>query len=134
MNDDENKVDDIPVVPEPSRQALNSKQIEDYRIHRKQFIKWLKNIGKDPSHGEGYSDDTTRRTAYRVDRFYRWVWDREGGYTTQVTPEPECRTCGRPLSLKEETKTEEKQRVIERLAELEEKGVLEKLNKLEGQI
>jgi integrase len=46
----------------------------------------------------------------------------------------ECRTCGRPLSLKKKTEKREKQRVIERLAELEEKGVLEKLNKLEGQI
>ena len=42
----------------------------------------------------------------------------------------ECRNCGRPLSLKEKTKKEEKQRVIERLADLEEKGVLEKLDRL----
>lgn len=54
--------------------------------------------------------------------------------TENQSEHAECRTCGRPLSLKEETKTKEKQRVIERLAELEEKGVLEKLNKLEGQI
>lgn len=43
----------------------------------------------------------------------------------------ECRNCGRPLSLKEKTKKKEKQRVIERLADLEEKGVLEKLEDLE---
>lgn len=43
----------------------------------------------------------------------------------------ECRNCGRPLSLKDKTKTKEKQRVIERLADLEEKGVLEKLEDLE---
>jgi hypothetical protein len=46
----------------------------------------------------------------------------------------ECRNCGRPLSLKEKTKKEEKQCVIERLADLEEKGVLEKLSMLEEQI
>ncbi len=54
--------------------------------------------------------------------------------TENQSQHSECRTCGRPLSLKNETNREEKQRVVERLAELEEKGVLEKLNKLEGQI
>ncbi len=44
----------------------------------------------------------------------------------------ECRTCGRPLSLREESEKEEKQAVLERLSELEEKGVLDKLEKLEG--
>ncbi|PSP71742.1 integrase [Halobacteriales archaeon QH_9_66_26] len=43
----------------------------------------------------------------------------------------ECRTCGRPLSLKQKTEQTEKQRVIERLAELDENGVLEKLEQLE---
>jgi integrase len=44
----------------------------------------------------------------------------------------ECRTCGRILSLKQQKEKEEKQRVIERLAELDENGVLEKLERLEG--
>jgi hypothetical protein len=43
----------------------------------------------------------------------------------------ECRDCGRPLSLEEQSKKEDKQEVLERLAELEEKGVLEKLEQLE---
>jgi integrase len=43
----------------------------------------------------------------------------------------ECRNCGRPLSLEQETKKEEKQEVLERLAKLEDKGVLEKLESLE---
>jgi integrase len=51
--------------------------------------------------------------------------------TENQSSHSECRNCGRPLSLKKETKKEEKQRVIERLAELEEKGVLEKLEQLE---
>lgn len=85
--DDETTIDGIAVVPEPSQEFLNAKQIEDYRVHREQLIKWVKNVGKKPSHGEGYSHDTTRRTAYLVDQFYRWVWENEGGYTTRVTPE-----------------------------------------------
>jgi len=42
----------------------------------------------------------------------------------------ECRNCGRPLSLEEKTEKEEKQQVLERLAELEEKGVLDELEQL----
>jgi len=52
--------------------------------------------------------------------------------TENQSEHSECRNCGRPLSLKEKTKTEQKQRVIERLADLEEKGVLEKLEQLES--
>lgn len=44
----------------------------------------------------------------------------------------ECRRCGRPISLEQEKSKEEKQEVLERLAELEEKGVLEKLEELES--
>jgi len=44
----------------------------------------------------------------------------------------ECRNCGRPLSLEKEQSKEEKQEVLERLSELEENGVLEKLENLEG--
>jgi integrase len=44
----------------------------------------------------------------------------------------ECRTCGRPLTLEQQTQKEEKLRVVERLQELEENGVLEKLEQLEA--
>nr|WP_207890208.1 tyrosine-type recombinase/integrase [Natrarchaeobius chitinivorans] len=39
----------------------------------------------------------------------------------------ECRNCGRILSLKQEAEQKEKQRILERLRKLEEKGVLDKL-------
>jgi integrase len=42
----------------------------------------------------------------------------------------ECRQCGRPLSLEDESDKGEKQDVLERLTELEEKGVLDKLDQL----
>jgi hypothetical protein len=43
----------------------------------------------------------------------------------------ECRTCGRPLTLKEQSKQEEKLQVLERLEELEEReGLLKKLDQL----
>jgi hypothetical protein len=43
----------------------------------------------------------------------------------------ECRNCGRPLRLEEEQEKQEKKDVIERLSELEENGVLEKLEQLD---
>jgi len=45
----------------------------------------------------------------------------------------ECRNCGRPLNLEQGKSSQEKMEVIERLNELEENGVLEKLEDL-GQI
>ena len=43
----------------------------------------------------------------------------------------ECRQCGRPLSLRTQNKQEKDQRLLERLQELEQKGVLDKLDQLE---
>ncbi|MFA1610044.1 tyrosine-type recombinase/integrase [Halobellus rubicundus] len=43
----------------------------------------------------------------------------------------ECRSCGRPLNLREEKSREEKQDVLEKLSELEENGVLDKLERLD---
>jgi predicted amidophosphoribosyltransferase len=43
----------------------------------------------------------------------------------------ECRQCGRPLSLEQVAKQEEKLDAIERLQELEENGILDKLEDIE---
>ncbi|MFC7213068.1 tyrosine-type recombinase/integrase [Saliphagus sp. GCM10025334] len=43
----------------------------------------------------------------------------------------ECRTCGRILSLKQETEKQEKLEVLEKLEELEEKGLLELLEQVQ---
>jgi len=52
--------------------------------------------------------------------------------TTNQSTYSECRNCGRPLSLENESDREEKKQVLERLTELDEKGVLEKLEKLDS--
>jgi integrase len=44
----------------------------------------------------------------------------------------ECRTCGRPLTLKQKNEEEGKQQVLDRLAELDEQGILEKLEQLDA--
>jgi integrase len=52
--------------------------------------------------------------------------------TENQSEHSECRNCGRPLSLEQKQEKEEKQDVLERLSELEESGVLEKLEELDS--
>jgi len=75
----------VPLIPEDTARHLNPRQIEDYRTHRKQLIKWMSTIGKNPEKAEGYAQETVYQRAYRSDRFYRFVWDEEDRYTTQIT-------------------------------------------------
>lgn len=77
--------DDIPLIPKPSQRRLNSRQQQDYHNHRRTVLKWLSTKGKKPDRGEGYSHSSLKNTAYRLDQFYRWVWEKEG-YTTNITP------------------------------------------------
>lgn len=76
----------IPYVTEPSRERLTPAQIIHYRDHRRSFIDWMDEVGKNPQKKEGYAHETVRRRAQDTDQFYRWVWDQAGRYTTQVTP------------------------------------------------
>ncbi len=75
----------IILIPEPTRKRLNTKQQADYRHHREELINWMLHLGKDPDTAKGYSFDVVRRRAHDTDVFYRWVWDKNGGYTTAVT-------------------------------------------------
>ena len=81
MSEERRQVDGIVVVPENSEKVLNQRQLTDYREHREQLIKWILNLGKDPEKAEGYAWDTARQRSYKIDKFYRWVWEKEGGYT-----------------------------------------------------
>lgn len=87
------KIDDIVVVPQNSQQLLNQRQLEDYREHRKQLIQWLTHLGKDPEKAEGYAHDTARQRAYEIDKFYRWIWTQEDGYTLKVSEERADEYC-----------------------------------------
>jgi site-specific recombinase XerD len=74
-------------VTEESAEVLNHRQLVDYNEHRKQFIQWLKTRGKVPEKQIGYAESTVKNYAARLDKFYRWVWEQYGGYTTQITHE-----------------------------------------------
>ena len=73
----------IPTVSGPVRKQLNERELLDYEEYKGDFIEWLRHIGKDPDHAEGYADATVRQVSYKIDGFYRWLWS-EGGYTTSV--------------------------------------------------
>ena len=78
-------LNDITLVSEPSRKQLNERQRVDYRAEREDCLQWLLAVGKTPKRGEGYARDTVKPRSARMDKFYRWVWTTDDGYTTQVT-------------------------------------------------
>jgi len=79
------EVRDINTVPEPSRDRLNERQLIDYAEHRTKLLKWALNLGKNPEKADGYAKTTVDGYAYRLDLFYRWVWQEYNGYTTAIT-------------------------------------------------
>jgi len=78
---------DISIVPEPSAQRINQRQVEDYRNERTECLQWLLAFGKDPERAEGYAKATVKARSHRMDQFFRFVWEEEGGYTTSITHE-----------------------------------------------
>ena len=87
MTGSREKIEDIVVVPKKSELMLNQRQLEDYRQFRKQMIKWIVNLGKNPKRAEGYAYDTARQRCYKIDQFYRWIWQQQDGYTLNATTE-----------------------------------------------
>lgn len=78
---------EFPYVPSISNEFLNYRQRVDYNEHRRALIEWLDARGKNPEKHNGYSDQVVSNYAYRIDKFYRWVWTEYQGYTTQITDE-----------------------------------------------
>lgn len=75
----------LPIITEPVRDRLNRRQLVDYREQREACLDWLLTFGKNPDQAQGYAFQTVKNRAYRMDMFYRWVWDTEGRYTAAVT-------------------------------------------------
>lgn len=82
---EENKVDGIVLVPNGSQEYLNPRQEVTYREHRRELAEWMLGLGKNPEKAEGYSHSTAKNKMDRIDRFYRFVWDREGRYIQEMT-------------------------------------------------
>lgn len=80
-------LDEFSVVTQPAAQYLNQRQQLDYRNERENCLTWLLTFGKTPKKAEGYARGTIKPRANRMDQFYRFVWEHEGGYTANVTHE-----------------------------------------------
>ena len=78
-------LDQYPVITHPAEAYLNPRQRQDYRSERESCLHWLLTRGKKPAEAVGYAEGTVKPRCYRMDRFYRFVWEREGGYTTNLS-------------------------------------------------
>lgn len=90
--------DEITVLTSPAAKRLHQRQQLDYTNHRETLLRWPLHLGKAPANAVGYSASTVRRDAYRIDQFYRWVWDQEDGYTTAITHERDDELWASPRS------------------------------------
>lgn len=71
-------------VPAPTRRRLNERQLVAYESHMERLRKWMLNLGKQPETATGYAAGTVRCRMYRIDQFYRWIWDQRR-FTTSAT-------------------------------------------------
>ena len=78
-------IEGITLVPQPTKEQLNDREYVDYEEHRRSLIQWALQFGKDPDRAKGYATTTVQNRAYRIDKFYRWVWNEKDGYTTEIT-------------------------------------------------
>lgn len=64
MDDDDqalNTLDGIKLVPQPSENQLNERQILDYRTEQEQCLDWLLTFGNEPAKAGGYANDTVKK-------------------------------------------------------------------------
>jgi len=78
-------IDESWLTTEESEEMLSPREVEMYRTHRRDLLKWMLNQGQNPAAGVGYAEETVENRSYRLDLFYRWVWDVENGYTENIT-------------------------------------------------
>lgn len=81
------RVGKAPVVTDPVRARLSERQLVDYTDYKERLLKWLTHVGKDPETATGYAPATVRQVSYKTDQLYRWLWNRNGEYTTDLNPE-----------------------------------------------
>jgi len=105
------KIQGIPLITKPAEKHLNQRQIIDYGEERRDLIKWSLQLGKDPERGEGYAQTTFRSHSYRIDQFYRWIWNENGGYKTDIRPEDAENYFENELKLSDKSNEDKNQRL-----------------------
>lgn len=72
------------LTTEQSEELLSARELQMYRSHRRDILRWMWDEGKNPEADIGYAESTVKGRSYRLDKFYRWVWDIEGSYTETI--------------------------------------------------
>lgn len=86
MSEGKTSVQGITPINAPTREVLEDRQLVDYEEFKTSLIQWLLTFGKNPDKAEGYAPTTVRQVAQKTDKFFRWHWDKQEGYTTNITP------------------------------------------------
>ncbi|KOX98146.1 tyrosine-type recombinase/integrase [Halorubrum tropicale] len=79
----------FPLVSKRTKEDLEKFGVnvaEDYRDFKEEVLTWLATYGKNPEKGEGLADTTLKSTHYKLETVFRWLWDYEERYTTELTP------------------------------------------------
>ncbi|MFK5603756.1 MULTISPECIES: tyrosine-type recombinase/integrase [Haloferax] len=80
----------FPLVSKRSKEDLEEFGVNmsgDYYDFKEEVLTWLANYGKHPEKGEGLAESTLQSTHYKLETVFRWLWDYEQKYTTDLTPE-----------------------------------------------
>lgn len=77
-------IDETWLTTSKSEAQLNHRELEMYREHRRKLLTWMLNKGRAPEMNVGYAKEAAENRSYRLDMFYRWVWDIEDGYTESI--------------------------------------------------
>lgn len=89
-NHDQTEDYDGPPVSKPTKDELKHFApflADDYKDFKVDFIDYLNDEGKDPDANKGFSRQTVKGTHYRIEQVFRWLWDEEKEYTSDLTPE-----------------------------------------------
>ncbi|MFB6360953.1 MAG: tyrosine-type recombinase/integrase [Halobacteriales archaeon] len=64
---------------------LNYRQQVTLADHRREFIDWLRNRGKNPTKRVGYAESTVKNYASRYHQIHRWVWESTGTFSLRIS-------------------------------------------------
>jgi integrase len=83
-SDTETDLENLPIVTDQSAVQLADRHELLYRDHREKLARWAITMGKNPKRADGYAPITVKQRLFRLDRFYRFVWDEHDTFTIDV--------------------------------------------------
>lgn len=84
--DTDDRLADLPITTEKAAAQLDDKQHLLYEDHRKKLARWALTMGKNPARADGYAPETVKMRLYRLDKFYRFIWD-NNEFTLDASPD-----------------------------------------------